>query len=145
MCRLAICAKFLRPSKSGWTESGHCRLSRGITPCLAGLLVQQIAPLNQPLPVITLSSELEHMLISMSRQSRWQLAFDSSLAERLIKSVAEASERSADGRQAIMVVSPQIRRQLSNVLRQHIDDLAAWLHRIAGQSQNQRCGHSQRC
>jgi len=39
--------------------------------------------------------------------------------------VAEASERSsADGRQAIMVVSPQIRRQLSNVLRQHIDDLA---------------------
>ena len=39
--------------------------------------------------------------------------------------MAEASERSsADGRQAIMVVSPQIRRQLSNVLRQHIDDLA---------------------
>ena len=90
------------------------------------LLVQQIAPLNQPLPVITLSSELEHMLISMSRQSAdGGLLLDSDLAERLIKSVAEASERSsADGRQAIMVVSPQIRRQLSNVLRQHIDDLA---------------------
>jgi flagellar biosynthesis protein FlhA len=76
--------------------------------------------------VITLSSELEHMLISMSRQSNdGGLLLDSNLAERLIKSVAEASERSsADGRQAIMVVSPQIRRQLSNVLRQHIDDLA---------------------
>ncbi len=100
--------------------------AEALRPCLAGLLVQQIAPLNQPLPVITLSSELEHMLISMSRQSAdGGLLLDSHLAERLIKSVAEASERSsADGRQAIMVVSPQIRRQLSNVLRQHIDDLA---------------------
>ncbi len=100
--------------------------AEALRPCLAGLLVQQIAPLNQPLPVITLSSELEHMLISMSRQSTdGGLLLDSSLAERLIKSVAEASERSsADGRQAIMVVSPQIRRQLSTVLRQHIDDLA---------------------
>ena len=53
------------------------------------------------------------------------LLLDSQLAERLIRSVAEASERSsAAGRQAIVVVSPQIRRQLSNVLRQHIDDLA---------------------
>jgi flagellar biosynthesis protein FlhA len=100
--------------------------AEALRPCLAGLLVQQIAPLNQPLPVITLSSELEHMLISMSRQSNdGGLLLDSSLAERLIKSVSEASERSsADGRQAIMVVSPQIRRQLSHVLRQHIDDLA---------------------
>ena len=100
--------------------------AEALRPCLAGLLVQQIAPLNQPLPVITLSAELEHMLISMSRQSNdGGLLLDSNLAERLIKSVAEASDRSsADGRQAIMVVSPQIRRQLSNVLRQHIEDLA---------------------
>ena len=100
--------------------------AEALRPCLAGLLVQQIAPLNQPLPVITLGSDLEHMLISMSRQSTdGGLLLDSNLAERLIKSVAEASERSsADGRQAVMVVSPQIRRQLSNVLRQHIDDLA---------------------
>ena len=100
--------------------------AEALRPCLAGLLVQQIAPLNQPLPVITLSSELEHMLISMSRQSAdGGLLLDGALAERLIKSVAEASEQSsADGRQAIVVVSPQIRRQLSGVLRQHIDDLA---------------------
>jgi flagellar biosynthesis protein FlhA len=93
---------------------------------LAGLLIQQIAPLNQPLPVITLSSELEHMLISMSRQSNdGSLLLDSGLAERLIKSIAQASEKtSADGRQAVLVVSPQIRRQLSTIIRQHIDDLA---------------------
>ena len=36
-----------------------------------------------------------------------------------------ASEKtSADGRQAVLVVSPQIRRQLSTIMRQHIDDLA---------------------
>ena len=66
------------------------------------------------------------MLISMSRQSAdGGLLLDGDLAERLIKSVAEASEQSsADGRQAIVVVSPQIRRQLSGVLRQHIEDLA---------------------
>ena len=100
--------------------------AEALRPGLAGLLVQQIAPLNQPLPVITLSSELEHMLISMSRQSAdGGLLLDGNLAERLIKAVAEASEQSsADGRQAIVVVSPQIRRQLSGILRQHIDDLA---------------------
>ena len=99
--------------------------AEALRPCLAGLLVQQIAPLNQPLPVITLSSELEHMLISMSRQSADGACFLIAISLSADQIGAEASERSsADGRQAIMVVSPQIRRQLSNVLRQHIDDLA---------------------
>ena len=40
-----------------------------LRPELAGLLIQQVSPLNQPLPVITLGSELEHMLITMARQS----------------------------------------------------------------------------
>jgi len=100
--------------------------AEALRPGLAGLLIQQIAPLNQPLPVITLSSELEHMLISIARQSNdGSLLLDSGLAERLIKSVSQASEKaSADGRQAVLVVSPQIRRQLSTIIRQHIDDLS---------------------
>ena len=105
---------------------GIIESAEALRPGLAGLLIQQIAPLNQPLPVITLSSELEHMLISMSRQSNdGGLLLDSGLAERLIKSIAQASEKtSADGCQAVLVVSPQIRRQLSTIIRQHIDDLA---------------------
>jgi flagellar biosynthesis protein FlhA len=105
---------------------GIVESAEALRPGLAGLLIQQIAPLNQPLPVITLSSELEHMLISMSRQSNdGGLLLDSGLAERLIKSIAQASEKtSAEGRQAVLVVSPQIRRQLSTIMRQHIDDLA---------------------
>ena len=104
---------------------GIIESAEALRPGLAGLLIQQIAPLNQPLPVITLSSELEHMLISIARQSNdGSLLLDSGLAERLIKSVSQASEKaSADGRQAVLVVSPQIRRQLSTIIRQHVDDL----------------------
>ena len=99
--------------------------AEALRPGLAGLLIQQIAPLSQPLPVITLSSELEHMLISMARQSgEAGLMLDNALAERLIKSVSQASEKAAaEGRQAVMVVSPAIRKQLSVIVRHHIDDM----------------------
>ena len=99
--------------------------AEALRPGLAGLLVQQIAPLSQPLPVITLSSELEHMLIQMVRQSgEAGLMLDNALAERMIKSINTASERaSAEGRQAVMVVSPAIRKQLSAIIRHHIDDM----------------------
>ena len=100
-------------------------IAEALRPNLAGLLIQQIAPLNEALPVITLSSELEHMLISISNQSAdGNLLLDANLAQRLIKSISEASEKSmADGRQAVMIVAPQVRRQLSLLLRHHIDDL----------------------
>ena len=99
--------------------------AEALRPGLAGLLVQQIAPLSQPLPVITLSSELEHMLIQMVRQSgEAGLMLDNALAEKMIKSINSASERaSAEGRQAVMVVSPAIRKQLSSIVRHHIDDM----------------------
>jgi flagellar biosynthesis protein FlhA len=100
-------------------------IAEALRPNLAGLLIQQIAPLNQALPVITLSSELEHMLISISNQSSdGNLLLDANLAQLLIKSISQASEKSlADGRQAVLIVAPQIRRQLSMLLRHHIDDL----------------------
>jgi flagellar biosynthesis protein FlhA len=99
--------------------------AEALRPGLAGLLIQQIAPLSQPLPVITLSSELEHMLIQMTRQSgEAGLILDNALAEKLITSVTQASERvSAEGRTAVMVVSPAIRKQLSAIIRHHIDDM----------------------
>ena len=65
------------------------------------------------------------MLISMSNQSAdGSLLLDTKLAQRLIKSISQASEKSlADGRQSVLIVAPQIRRQLSTLLRRHIDDL----------------------
>ena len=100
--------------------------AEALRPSLAPLLIQQIAPLNQALPVITLDSDLEHMLITMVRQSGEEgLILDNTLAEQLLRKISETSETlSAQGRQAVMVVSPAIRRQFSQLVRQHIEDMA---------------------
>ena len=99
--------------------------AEALRPRLAPLLIQQIAPLNQPLPVMTLDTELEHMLITMVRQSGEEgLILDNSLAEQLLRKISETSEKvTARGEQAVMVVSPAIRRQFSQMVRQHIEDL----------------------
>ena len=99
--------------------------AEALRPGLAPLLIQQIAPLNQPLPVMTLDSDLEHMLITMVRQSGDDgLVLDNSLAEQLLRKISETSETiSAEGRQVVMIVSPAIRRQFSQLIHQHIDDL----------------------
>jgi len=104
---------------------GAIETAEALRPRLAPLLIQQIAPLNQPLPVMTLDTELEHMLITMVRQSGEEgLILDNSLAEQLLKKISETSEQvSARGDQAVMVVSPAIRRQFSQLVRQHIEDL----------------------
>ena len=100
--------------------------AEALRPGLAPLLIQQIAPLNEALPVMTLESDLEHMLITMVRQSGEEgLILDNSLAEQLLRKISETSEKlSAEGRQVVMVVSPAIRRQFSQLVRQHIDDMA---------------------
>ena len=74
---------------------------------------------------MTLDSELEHMLITMVRQSGEEgLILDNSLAEQLLRKISEVSERvSTQGDQAVMVVSPAIRRQFAQLIRQHLEDL----------------------
>ena len=122
---LAICAEFWKLWPI-WQEGvSIAESAEALRPGLAGLLIQQLAPLSQPLPVITLSSDLEHMIIQMTRQSgEAGLMLDNALVEKLITSVTRASERvSAEGRTAVMVVSPAIRRHLSAIIRHHIDDM----------------------
>ena len=74
---------------------------------------------------MTLDTELEHMLITMVRQSGEEgLILDNSLAEQLLRKISETSEAmSATGKQVVMVVSPAIRRQFAQLVRQHIEDL----------------------
>ena len=96
-----------------------------LRPELAGLLIQQVAPLNQALPVITLGSELEHMLITMARQSGEEgLVIDNALAQQLLRKISDTNDAlAAKGRQAVIVVSPAIRKEFSKIIRQHIDDI----------------------
>jgi flagellar biosynthesis protein FlhA len=76
------------------------------------------------LPVMTLESDLEHMLISMARQSGEEgLVIENSLAEQILKKIVQSNEElGAEGKQSVMVVSPAIRRVFSHFIRQHIDD-----------------------
>jgi flagellar biosynthesis protein FlhA len=103
---------------------GPADTAEALRPVLAGLLIQQVAPLNQPLPVMTLESDLEHMLISMARQSGEEgLVIENSLAEQILKKIVQSNEElGAEGKQSVMVVSPAIRRVFSHFIRQHIDD-----------------------
>lgn len=103
---------------------GMSETAEALRPALAGLLIQQVVPLNQALPVMTLESDLEHMLITMARQSGEEgLVIDNSLAEQLLRKIVQTNEElSADGKQSVMVVSPAIRRVFSHFIRQHIDD-----------------------
>ncbi len=103
---------------------GMAETAEALRPALASLLIQQVAPLNQALPVMTLESDLEHMLISMARQSGEEgLVIDNSLAEQLLRKIVQTNEElGADGKQSVMVVSPAIRRVFSHFIRQHVDD-----------------------
>jgi len=99
--------------------------AEALRPTLAGLLIQQIAPLNQPLPVITLEADLEQMLIKMSRQSGEEgLVLDNELAQNLLTKISETNQKlSNEGKSAALVVSPAIRRQFSLIVRQHVEDM----------------------
>ena len=99
--------------------------AEALRPTLAGLLIQQVAPLSSTLPVITLDAELEHMLINTVRQNNeTDLILDSNLAQQILGEINNVNEKlSAEGRQPVVVVSPTIRRSFSNLVRQHIEDM----------------------
>ena len=99
--------------------------AEAIRPNLAGLLIQQVAPLNKALPVITFNSELEHMLIKMAKQNGEEgLVLDNELATKLISNISDLNQKlTSEGNTAVLVVSPNIRRQISGIIRQHIEDL----------------------
>lgn len=103
---------------------GIAELAEALRPHLVGLLIQQTTPLNQPLPVVTLDSDFEHLLINSAKQSEGeQLMLDGTLAERLVQSLVKLHEEQAEtGKKAFLVVSPQIRRKFSTFLRQYIAD-----------------------
>ena len=100
-------------------------MAESLRPELAGMLIQQVAPLNSPLPVITLNSELENMLITMERQSGEEgLVLDAALTEKLLTRLNQINDdMSSNSKQAVLVVSPIIRRSLSKLIRHHIDDM----------------------
>ncbi|ALI54100.1 flagellar biosynthesis protein FlhA [Celeribacter marinus] len=104
---------------------GPNEMAEALRPKLVPLLIQQVSPLGTVLPLMTLTPELEQLMLRTVRQNGEDgLVLEGSLAEQLMRSINDSSEKlSAAGRPTIMVVAPQIRRVFSDFVRAHIPDM----------------------
>ena len=100
-------------------------IAEAVRPAISGLLIQQIAPLNSPLPIITFSAELEQMIVNIAKQTGENgLILEASLIQKIVTAINTVSEKMQnENRKAVMVTAPVIRRDLSHMLRQHIPSL----------------------
>lgn len=98
-------------------------MAESLRPILIPLLLQQMVPINTPLPLITLDPELEQLLIRARRQGEEGLMLDTGLAGTLIQSLSEALENATgQGKQAVIIVAGQLRRSFAQFLRPHLPD-----------------------
>jgi flagellar biosynthesis protein FlhA len=100
-------------------------LSEAVRPAITSLLIQRISGINEPLNVSTFNAEFEQMLIAMSQKSSSEgLLIDPGLAKQIIQSIIDINEKmSAENKTSVVVTSPIIRKDLSILLRQHIEDV----------------------
>ena len=98
-------------------------MAEALRPMLIPLLLQQMVPINTPLPLITLDAELEQLLIRARRQNDEGLVLDTGLAGTLVKSISDALEQATgQGKQAVIIVAGQLRRSFAQFLRPHLPD-----------------------
>ena len=100
-------------------------LAEMIRPSVVGLLIQQLAPLNQALPIITFSGNLEQMILNIANQSGENgLILEPSLIQKIVISINNAIEKlQNENKKPILITAPAIRKDISLMLRQHIDNV----------------------
>jgi len=100
-------------------------MAEALRPQLAPLLIQQVTKLGDVMPVITLAPDFEQLMIRSVRQSDDEgLALDGNLAETLLRSLNDTSEKLvSEGRPSILVVAPQIRRHMAEFIRLHVPQI----------------------
>ena len=100
-------------------------LAEAIRPTISSLLIQQIAPLNNALPIITFSAELEQMIVNIAKQTGANgLILEGGLIQKIVSGINSVMEKmQTENRKAVMITAPVIRRDLSQMLRQHIPSL----------------------
>lgn len=99
-------------------------MAEALRPSLAPLLLQQIAPLSQPLPLITFEPELEQLLLRARRTGGDDgLLIDQALGQQILRSLGAGMDSvSGQGKTAVVIVAAALRRSLSNWLRAHLPD-----------------------
>jgi flagellar biosynthesis protein FlhA len=102
---------------------GHVRVALGRQ------IVQDIAGVGAELPVITLEPDLERLLANSLAGNAANPGLEPGLAERLQHRVAEAARRQeGSGEPAVLLVTPQLRQNLTRFLRSSLPNLhvLAW-------------------
>ena len=100
-------------------------LAEIVRPTVVGLLIQQIAPLNQALPIITFSGNLEQMILNIANQSGENgLILEPTLIQNIVSSINNATEKlQNENKKPVLITAPAIRKDISLMLRQHIDNI----------------------
>lgn len=94
-----------------------------IRPALVPLLLQQVVPLGQPVPLVTLAPDLEQILMQSRRAGEDGLNLDSGFAQRILSSLAEAHDAAqVQGKPLILVVQTPLRRAVAAFVRPHLSD-----------------------
>jgi flagellar biosynthesis protein FlhA len=91
-----------------------------VRPSLGRFIMQSLVELGQTLSVITLESELEHLISNTLLQSRksGELVMDPKLAENLFNAIDREKRQTEDkGLPAVLIVSPGIRPWLAKAMR----------------------------
>ncbi len=100
-------------------------LAEIVRPTVVGLLIQQLAPLNQALPIITFSGNLEQMILNIANQSGENgLILEPSLIQKIVSSINNSIEKlQNENKKPVLITAPAIRKDISLMLRQHIDNV----------------------
>ncbi|WP_273524758.1 flagellar biosynthesis protein FlhA [Rhodosalinus sediminis] len=95
-----------------------------LRPALVPLLIQQLVPMQETMALVTLEPELEQLLARSRAQSAdGSLVVEPALAERLLTALGSLTDELAgQGRQAFVVVAPELRGALAAFLRAHARD-----------------------
>tara|TARA_B100001057_G_scaffold386463_1_gene393407 strand:+ start:4879 stop:6987 length:2109 start_codon:yes stop_codon:yes gene_type:complete len=101
-------------------------ISEQIRPKLIPLLIQRLTKFKETLPLITLSPDLEQMILNAVKQNpdEKMLLIDGVLAKRILSNLNTAAEDlNKQGKAVFLIVAPQIRRHVARFVRAQISSV----------------------
>ncbi len=100
-------------------------LTAGVRVALRRMITQQINGLEDELPVITLDTELEQLLLNSLQNSNGNgLVVEPGLAARLVQSLLEAAQRQEiNGQPAVLLTAPPLRPWIAKMVKQGVPRL----------------------
>jgi len=101
-------------------------ISEQIRPKLIPLLIQRLTKFKETLPLITLSPDLEQMILNAVKQNpdERMLLLDGVLAKRILSNLNTAAEDlNKQGKAVFLIVAPQIRRHVARFVRAQISSV----------------------